>query len=86
MNKDKASWDVSAIAGSEVVDSAGISLGTLIDVLPSGGNDIWVVRKDGAEVLIPALKSVVLEVDPEQKRIVVALPPGLKEIYEEQKK
>lgn len=80
-------WQVADIVGSEVVDQSGVTLGILEDVLPSGGggNDIWVVRSPSlpkGEMLIPALKSVVLSVDPEQKKIIVNIPPGLKEIYE----
>lgn len=78
-------WKVADIAGSEVIDQSGAALGILEDVLPSGANDVWVVRSPSlpkGEMLIPALKSVVVSVDPEHKKIVVNLPPGLKEIYE----
>jgi ribosomal 30S subunit maturation factor RimM len=34
------------------------------------------------ELLLPALKTVIREVDIEKKRIIVELPQGLKEIYE----
>ena len=81
----KNEWKVSDIAGSSVFDSDGTLLGKLADVLPSGGNDIWVVKADGpsgTELMIPALRDVVREVDVEGKRITVSLPPGLKEIYE----
>ena len=60
----------------------GECLGKLVDVLPSGGNDIFVVQQAGREVLIPALKSVVRSIDLEGKRIDVELPQGLREIYE----
>ena len=79
-------WKVKDIAGSEVFDTGGQKLGVLTDVLPSGGNDIWVVEQGGAkELLIPALISVVKEVDVAAKKITVDLPAGLKEIYEPEK-
>ncbi len=53
-----------------------------MDVLPSGGNDIFVVRQGLREIMIPALKSVVREIDVADKRIEVTLPGGLREIYE----
>jgi ribosomal 30S subunit maturation factor RimM len=34
------------------------------------------------EVLIPALKSIVRNIDLKEKRMEVTLPPGLREIYE----
>jgi len=71
------------LAGCSVYDESGEKLGVLADVLPTKSNDIWVVvdEKNGAksEVLIPALKTVVKEVDTEAKRITVALPGGLRE-------
>jgi 16S rRNA processing protein RimM len=76
-------WKVKDIAGSEVVDEAGQVIGELTDVLPTKANDVWSVRApDGTELLIPALKNIIKEVDLAKKRIVVALPSGLKEVYE----
>ncbi len=43
--------------------SDGGDIGVLRDVLQPGGNDVYVFEKDGREVLVPALKSVVLKVD-----------------------
>jgi 16S rRNA processing protein RimM len=60
----------------------GERLGRLMDVLPAGGNDIFVVRDNDDELLIPALRSVVRKIDLAQHRIEVSLPPGLREIYE----
>ena len=41
----------------------GRDLGRLADVLQPGGNDVYVFRGPLGEVLVPALKSVVLKVD-----------------------
>ena len=41
----------------------GRDLGTLRDVLQPGGNDVYVFQGPLGEVLVPALKSVVLKVD-----------------------
>ncbi len=60
----------------------GECLGQLVDVLPAGGNDVWVVQKDQREILIPAKAEVVRRVDLEAKRIDVQLPIGLREIYD----
>ena len=77
-----SSWKTAEIVGSEVFTVAGEKLGTLFDVLPTGANDVWIVRSDSREMLIPALKGVVVSVDVGKKAIVVDLPRGLKEIYE----
>ena len=77
-------WNTADIVGSQVLTEEGQLLGTLTDVLASKAHDIWVVQSspDGKDViLIPALKTIVRSVDPEQKKIVVALPPGLADIY-----
>ena len=53
-------------------------LGRLVDVLETGSNDVYVVQDDdNREILIPALKSVVENVDIEGKRMQVNLPEGL---------
>jgi len=52
-------------------------LGKLTEVLETGSNDVYVVKQKGKEILIPALKSVVLDVDLENKKMQVKLPEGL---------
>lgn len=47
-------------------------------MLQTGSNDVYVVNGDKyGEILIPALKNVVLNVDIENRRIQVELPEGL---------
>jgi 16S rRNA processing protein RimM len=70
------------LAGCQVLTDQGECLGLLVDVLPSGGNDIFVVRQGLRDMLIPALKSVVRDIDLPKKRIEVVLPQGLREINE----
>jgi 16S rRNA processing protein RimM len=79
---DPQIYQVRDLAGCEVFTREGEFLGRLTDVLPSGGNDIFVVQQGGKEILIPALKRVVLLIDLTQRRIEVSLPAGLREIYE----
>ena len=75
-------FKVSEIAGFDVVTATGEALGQLADVLPSGGNDIFVVRQGAREMLVPALKRVVLSIDVAKRQITVELPAGLREVYE----
>ena len=52
------------IIGLAVLDMAGERLGEVTNVLKTGSNDVYAVKKpDGAELLVPALKKVVREID-----------------------
>ncbi|MEP7060559.1 MAG: ribosome maturation factor RimM [Actinomycetota bacterium] len=66
------------LEGCEVVTDAGRALGRITDVIPNPANDLWVARDEtGTETLIPALSDVLLEVDPDAKKVVVRDIPGL---------
>lgn len=66
------------IKGCEVFEENGNTLGIVEDVLQTGSNDVYVVKgHDGKEILIPALKSVVMKVLIEEKKIFVKIPEGL---------
>jgi 16S rRNA processing protein RimM len=57
---------VHEIVGLRVADTGGAELGVVEQVLHTGANDVWVVsRPDGGQLLVPALKAVVLNVDRE---------------------
>ena len=61
----------------EVYDGKSGFLGTVGDVLQTGSNDVYVVKTGGKDILIPALKEVVKEIDLKNKKIMVELPEGL---------
>lgn len=85
-NTEHKFWKVADIAGSKVYEESGEYIGELVDVLPTNSNDIWVVKtalNPTGEILVPALKTVIKEINVEAKRITVALPTGLKEVFEE---
>ena len=82
MSEPAPSYQVTELVGCQVMTDQGECLGLLVDVLPSGGNDIFVVQQGLREILVPALKSVVKLIDLPQKRIEVSLPQGLREVYE----
>lgn len=66
------------LIGLEVVSEDGQTLGMLTEILETGANDVYVVT-DGAgrERLLPAIPSVILDIDPERCRMRVHLLPGL---------
>ena len=83
---DKQTWNVSDIAGSNVYDDSGECIGVLMDVLPTGANDVWVIKTGlnaSGEILLPALKTVVNKIDVEAKKIYVTLPAGLKDVFKD---
>jgi len=66
------------LIGCEVVTDGGRTLGRLQEVIHTRANDVWTVRgDDGGEVLVPALRTVVGDVDLVARRIVVREVPGL---------
>ncbi len=63
------------VLGIGVWTEGGEYVGRVTQILPKEGADVYVVKEgEGPEVLLPALESVVVEVDPEEGRMVVRLP------------
>jgi 16S rRNA processing protein RimM len=66
------------LIGLRVVDESGDLLGTLTQILDTRANDVYVVRpQDGPEILLPAIESVILDINLEKGEIRVHLLPGL---------
>jgi 16S rRNA processing protein RimM len=65
------------LIGLQVVTSEGESLGQLSEIIATGSNDVYVVKGEGREYLIPALEDVVLEINPAAGRMMVTMPEGL---------
>ena len=62
----------------DVMDENGNPLGKLVEILETGANDVYVVRDDsGKEILLPAIPSVILNVDMTQRSMKVHLLEGL---------
>lgn len=59
------------LIGCDVTDTEGTAYGKLTDVMQPGGNDVYVLQGPLGEVLVPALKSVVLKVDIEKKTMLL---------------
>jgi 16S rRNA processing protein RimM len=69
------------ILGMDVVTDTGKDLGKVTQIFTAGDNDVYVVKRgsgnDIREVLIPALDSVVLKVDIEERKMTVKEVEGL---------
>lgn len=75
----KDEYFIADMIGMQVFSTEGEDLGVLDDVLQTGANDVYVVRDArGEELLLPAIKDCIREVDMEQRRMVVYLMPGLR--------
>lgn len=66
------------LIGLQVFDRERGLLGEISDILETGANDVYVVHSPRyGEVLIPATKEVVLDIDLDKGRVDVDLLPGL---------
>ena len=66
--------------GLKVVTEEGEELGELTEIFPTGSNDVYVVKKDGKgkELLLPAIKDCIKNVDLENGVMTVKLLEGLR--------
>jgi 16S rRNA processing protein RimM len=75
LEEDEYYWK--DIIGLDVVTETGQLLGKVESVFSTGSNDVYVCRNAREEILLPAIKDVVIKVDLAEKRIVVNLLEGL---------
>jgi len=68
------------VIGLTVVTSKGREIGKIADVWKLPANDIWVVRTGAAEVLIPAVKAIVKNIDLGRQVVVIEDIEGLIEL------
>lgn len=74
----KDEYFIADLQGLIVEDEDGNQIGTLRDVMETGANDVYIVdMTDGREVLLPAIKECILDVDVEGGKIRVHMMDGL---------
>ena len=72
---------IADLIGLEVVKETGESVGEITDVINTGANDIYVVKREGKrDMLIPVIDEVVKNVDLENKKVTVELMEGLEDL------
>ena len=77
---EEGEFYVADLLGLPVYDEQGTQLGTFKDSLATGSNDVYVIAVPGAkDILVPALKVYVKEINLAEKRIVVNLPEWVEE-------
>lgn len=65
------------IEGLEVVSEEGHCFGKVVEIFPTGSNDVYVVRSDTREILVPAIHQVITEIDLKGRRMVIRPMEGL---------
>lgn len=73
----EGSYFVCDILGLSVYDINNCYMGKIIDIISTGSNDVYTVRDNEKEILVPALKSVIKQIDIKEGKVVVDLPEGL---------
>lgn len=75
---EKDEYFVADLIGLTVRNEDGAEIGTLRDVMETGANDVYVIAlSDGRELLLPAIRQCVLEVDLEAGFVRVHILEGL---------
>ena len=76
----KDEYFIADLIGIKVFDEENKELGVLEDVMVTGANDVYVIKMlDGRELLLPAIKQCILEVDVPEGSMQVHVLEGLLE-------
>lgn len=76
---DENEYYIRDIYDMEVVTEEGEILGIIKDIIYTGANDVYCVKdNEGNEILIPAIKQCILNVDVVNKKMTVKLLEGLR--------
>ena len=75
---EEGEYYIADIIGMTVITDTGETLGTVSDVLETGANDVYVVKRPGGkDLLIPAIRQCILDTDIEHDVLTVHLLDGL---------
>ena len=76
----KDEYFIADLLGVDVWEDNDEKLGVLKDVIETGANDVYVITlEDGKELLIPAIKECILDVDVENRKMTVHEMDGLRD-------
>ena len=68
---------IADLIGLDVYTEEGTLLGKVKDIYNTGANDIYSIETESKEVLLPAIKEVIKQIDIENKKIIVHILKGL---------
>lgn len=75
---EKDEYYIADLIGITVYNEDDTVLGILKDVIETGANDVYLIKmENGKELMVPALKECILEVNVEESRMKVHLLEGL---------
>ena len=78
---EKGQYLICDLIGADVFDAdTNELLGSVSDVSKTGANDVWHVKKDDKEYLIPVIDDVVIDVNIDENKVVIR---PLKGIFED---
>ena len=76
----KGTYFIADLIGLNVYTDDGKILGKIDDIFNYGSNDIYVVKDElGKQILLPAIKEVIIQIDLENEKMIVHLLKGLME-------
>ena len=65
------------ILGWDIIDSLGEKVGTLINVMWLPNNDVYIIKNEDKEYLIPVIEEIIKKVDYDKKEIIINPIDGL---------
>lgn len=75
---DEGEYFIADMIGMKVCTEDGSEFGTLKDVMETGANDVYIIDSlEHGEVLIPAIRECILDVDMDEDRMTIHLMEGL---------
>ena len=75
---EEGEYYIADLLGMDVYLEDQTLFGTLKDVMETGANDVYIVTtREGKEVLLPAIKDCILDVDIENNKMTVHIMDGL---------
>ena len=75
---EKDEYFIADLIDLTVVDEEENEIGILVDVMKTGANDVYIVKnEEGKELLFPAIKECILNVDFKKKKVTVHVMDGL---------
>jgi len=77
---EEGSYYTFQLKGCRVFTADGDFIGTITDILDSGGTEILKVDREDEETLIPFAESYLKSIDLDRRRIEVDLPEGLRDL------
>lgn len=75
---DEGEYYFHEIIGCKMYTDQGEEIGTIREILATGANDVWVVkRKEGKDLLIPYIEEIVTEINIDEKKVIITPMEGL---------